>query len=90
MTPYTLYQRPDLGAQMRRVGKAHGFSLLVAPQSMYIPGIAAQWEEWTGLSFPISGQHTVEGALQPISIDREADLGVYYDPNVWMRHSLGV
>jgi hypothetical protein len=61
--------------------------LKVAPQSMYIPGTVAQWEEWSGQSFPISGRYAVEQALEPIAIDLEADLGEYYEPNVWMRHS---
>jgi hypothetical protein len=27
--------------------------------------------------------------LAPVWIDREADLGTYFEPNVWMRHRLG-
>ncbi len=46
----------------------------------------AQWEEWTGMSFPESGEYLVPDALQPITIDRERDVGLYEDPNVWMRH----
>ena len=48
----------------------------------------ANWEKWTGLSFPESGRYVVQGALQPIEIDLESDRGVYYDPNVWMQHRL--
>ena len=28
------------------------------------------------------------GALVPVTIDREADQGLYVEPNVWMRHRL--
>lgn len=60
----------------------------VAPRSMYVPGSVAQWEEWTGMKFPVSADYVVPGALQPVKIDRERDLGEYYDPNVWMQHEV--
>ena len=56
------------------------------PQAMTVEGSVSEWEDWTGLSFPESGQYIVAGALQPMTIDREADVGHYADPNVWMRH----
>jgi hypothetical protein len=58
----------------------------LAPDSMTITGSVANWQEWTGLRFPESGQYVVQGALQPVSIDRERDVGTYLDPNVWMVH----
>lgn len=62
--------------------------LCIAPQSMVIPGTVAEWEAWTELRFPESGTYIVPGALQPIVMDCEQDLGRYEDPNVWMRHSI--
>ena len=61
--------------------------LQVAPKATTITGTVAEWEEWTGMSFPESGAYVVPGALQPVSIDRERNTGSYEDPNVWMRHS---
>ena len=58
------------------------------PQSMTITGTVAEWEEWTGMRFPESGAYVVPGALTPVAIDREADLGTYVEPNVWMHHAL--
>ncbi|MCP4704694.1 MAG: GNAT family N-acetyltransferase [candidate division Zixibacteria bacterium] len=58
------------------------------PQSMRITGTVSQWEEWTGQKFPESGLYTVYGALVPITIDCEADLGEYIEPNVWIYHSI--
>jgi GNAT superfamily N-acetyltransferase len=60
--------------------------LAPAPESMTIPGTVADWEEWTGLVFPDSGDYVVEGALVPVRIDRESGRGLYVEPNVWMRH----
>lgn len=57
-------------------------------QAMFIPGTIAEWQAWTGLSFPGSGEFIVPGALNPIKIDLEADKGVYIEPNVWVLHDL--
>lgn len=58
----------------------------VAVESMTIPGTVGEWEEWAGMPFPESGDHVVPGALVPVRIDREADSGLYVEPNIWMRH----
>jgi hypothetical protein len=60
----------------------------VCHRSMHVPGTVAEWEEWAGMAFPESGSYVVPGALVPVEIDREADRGVYVEPNVWMRHRL--
>lgn len=57
-------------------------------ESMTIPGTVADWEEWTGMRFPESGAYVVEGALEPVVIDCDADRGLHVEPNVWMLHSL--
>jgi GNAT superfamily N-acetyltransferase len=59
-----------------------------SPQSMTIAGSVGEWQEWTGLTFPVSGPYIVEGAQSPVEIDLAADRGVYYDANVWMVHNL--
>lgn len=61
---------------------------LIAPcsRSMSLKGTIAQWEEWSGLRFPTSGLYTVDGALVTVRIYREADMGLYIEPNVWMVH----
>lgn len=73
-----------------RVHRRLGAELLeIAPKTVTTTGTVAQWEDWTGMPFPGSGQYVVPGALQPVVIDRERDVGVYEDPNVWMRHRIG-
>lgn len=49
-----------------------------------------QWETWTGMVFPESGSYVIEGALQPLEIEREKNVGKYSDPNYWMEHPLTV
>ena len=56
-------------------------------RSMRIAGSPAEWEEWTDMRFPDSGPYVIPGALVPIDIDRNADRGLYVEPNVWMHHS---
>ncbi len=60
----------------------------VAHKAMRIPGTIAEWEEWTQMRFPESGEYVIPGALNPVTIDRENDRGVYIEPNVWMYHPL--
>ncbi len=56
------------------------------PTAMRITGTVAQWEEWTGIQFPGSGDYIIPGALVPVIIDCESDRGDYIEPNVWMHH----
>ncbi len=58
------------------------------PESMRMEGTVAEWREWTGLPFPVSGLYTPPFAAAPVDIDLEADRGVYLDPNVWVVHWL--
>ena len=37
---------------------------------------------------PESDEYVFPGGLAPVTIDREADSGTYWEPNVWMRHRL--
>lgn len=60
--------------------------LKVAPRAMLVEGTVAQWEKWTGLRFHGSGEFVVPGALCPIVVDVESDVGRYEEPNVWMEH----
>ncbi len=60
----------------------------VAYRSMVIVGSVSEWEDWTDMTFPDSGDYVVPGALVPVRIDREIDRGIYDEPNFWMRHGL--
>lgn len=60
----------------------------VCHRSLHVRGTVAEWEEWAEMAFPESGRYVVPGALVPVEIDRERDIGLYVEPNVWMRHRL--
>ncbi len=57
-------------------------------QAMEIRGSRADWERWTGLTFPGSGQYVLPGGLAPLEFDARQDQGVYIEPNVWTVHDL--
>ena len=59
-----------------------------ADSTLTIQGTIENWKTWTGMVFPESGEYVVKDALQPVRIDVGLNLGVYNEPNVWMRHPL--
>jgi hypothetical protein len=58
-------------------------------RSMHITGGVSDWETWTEMSFPETGTYVFPHGLATLEIDREADLGDYWEPNVWVRHRVG-
>jgi hypothetical protein len=56
------------------------------PKSLQITGSVAEWEGWTQMAFPESGDYVFPEGLAPVRIDRSADRGAYWEPNVWMVH----
>jgi len=74
---------------LRVHARAGGTILRTCPRAMDIRGTVAEWEAWTGLSFPLDGEYVVPGALVPVRFDLSADQGVYVEPNVWVVHDIG-
>jgi hypothetical protein len=61
---------------------------LVGPcdRSMVVKEHIAFWETWVGRRFEQSGNYMLAGALAPLSIDLERQVGVYEEPNVWVKY----
>jgi hypothetical protein len=66
--------------------RAGGTILRAEPHSLRITGTVAEWESWTELPFPQSGEYVFPGGLATLDVDREGDIGSYWEPNVWMCH----
>lgn len=66
--------------------KAGGKIIGICKKSMDISGSVSEWEKWTDLVFPSSGDYVVDKALIPITIDKKKDIGKYIEPNVWILH----
>ncbi len=56
--------------------------------AMKIGGSIAQWESWTKMRFPESGEYVVSGALSPVKMDITQNEGMYTEPNVWVLHQI--
>lgn len=65
-----------------------GTILHACQRSMVVPGTVSDWQEWSGLAMPGSGRYVVPRALAPVKIDLNHDLGVYTEPNIWVRHDI--
>jgi hypothetical protein len=59
------------------------------PQSMLITGSVAEWQAWVGIDFPRTGEYVFPRGLALLDVDRDVDLGTYWEPNVWVVHAVG-
>jgi len=66
----------ELGA---RIGPA-------IPYSLHITGTVGEWESWTQMRFPDTGDYVFPAGLATVRIDRDNDTGEYWEPNVWIIH----
>ena len=89
---YARWTRPD-GAAFdpwirvhTRLGARIGPAI---PYSMRITGTVAEWESWTRMPFPESGDYVFPAGLATVHIDRDIDTGEYWEPNVWLIHQTG-
>jgi len=88
---YARWRRPDgrLFDPWMRVHERLGAAVVKPePHSLRITGTASEWEDWTGMAFPDSGDYWFPGGLATVHIDREEGRGSYWEPNVWMHHTL--
>jgi hypothetical protein len=66
-----------------RLGATLGPAL---PRSLRITGTVADWEAWTGMRFPESGEYVFPAGLATLHVDTDRNLGEYWEPNVWLVH----
>jgi GNAT superfamily N-acetyltransferase len=88
---YAGWRRPDgllLDPWMRVHERLGATVLRPEPRSLRITGTVAEWQRWTGMEFPESGDYWFPGGLATVAIDRSGDRGRYWEPNVWMHHRL--
>ncbi|CAM3329172.1 hypothetical protein [Stackebrandtia soli] len=57
-----------------------------AVRSMVITGTVSEWESWTGMRFPASGEYVIPDGLTTLRVDRGIDRATYAEENLWMRH----
>jgi hypothetical protein len=82
-------RRPDgtpQDAWLRIHERVGGRPLRIEPQSQRVVGSVSQWEGWTRMTFPKSGEYHVPGGLHPVRIDLEKGVGEYDEPSIWYQH----
>jgi hypothetical protein len=87
---FITWTRPDglpLDPWLRTHVRMGARILAAAPRSQVITGTVAQWEAWTAMALPDSGDYVIPDGLSVLTVDRAADRGSYVEPNVWLRHA---
>jgi hypothetical protein len=88
---YAAWRRGDglLFDPWMRVHERLGASVLKPePQSLRITATVVEWEQRVGMAFPETGEYVFPGGLATLAVDRERDVGRYWEPNVWMLHDV--
>ena len=77
--PYDPWLRSHLSSGGRIVGPCE--------RSMVVEEPLGFWENWSNQRFEESGRYMVQGAIAPVSIDVDKQLGTYEEPNVWVAYA---
>jgi hypothetical protein len=86
---YIEWRRPDgshFDPWIRIHERIGGEIIAPAPRSMVMRAPVSDWEEWTGMRFPIDGDYIFPGCLAPLVV--EGGVGTHVEPNVWLRHRI--
>jgi hypothetical protein len=86
---YAAWTRPDglpFDPWLRVHARLGGRILRAEPESLRISGTVSDWEGWVGMAFPETGRYVFPEGLALLHVDRERDVGLYHEPNVWVAH----
>jgi Acetyltransferase (GNAT) family len=86
---FARWTRPDgapLDPWLRTHWRLGGRIIATAPRSQTMTGTVEDWQTWTGMPFPSTGEYVIPHGLSTLHIDRETDFGAYTEPNVWVQH----
>jgi hypothetical protein len=86
---FARWTRPDgapLDPWLRTHWRLGGQIIATAPRSQTMTGTVEDWQSWTGMPFPSTGEYVIPDGLSTLRMDRETDFGTYTEPNVWVQH----
>jgi GNAT superfamily N-acetyltransferase len=63
-----------------------GRVIALAETAQTMIGSVKEWEEWSGMALPATGDYVVPLGMNVLAIDVGADRGTYVEPNIWVRH----
>ena len=73
MKRYITWDREDglpFDPWLRVHARLGGEIVKVCSKAMRISGKISDWEGWTGMKFPVSGEYIIPGALNPVNFDK--------------------
>jgi GNAT superfamily N-acetyltransferase len=77
--PYDPWLRSHMSSGGRIVGPCE--------RSMVVREPLGFWENWSNKRFEESGRYTLKGAIAPVAIDVDRQIGTYEEPNVWVAYA---
>jgi len=83
---YARWTRPD-GSPFDPWVRVHTQLGRPSPARCTSSGTVGEWETWTRMAFPEIGDYVFPAGLATVHIDRDRDLGEYWEPNVWLTSS---
>ncbi|AVT36208.1 hypothetical protein [Plantactinospora sp. BB1] len=86
---YAGWTRPDgtpFDPWLRTHVRLGGRVVTTAPRSQVITGTVTEWQRWTGMEFPDSGEFVIPDGLSTLHVDLATDSATYVEPNIWVRH----
>lgn len=89
---YANFRRPDgmlVDAWLRVHERCGARCLGTAPRSQRVTATFDQWEQWTGVRPKVTGPFATQGCLSTPTADLDAGTVEYFDPAVWMEHTVG-
>jgi hypothetical protein len=91
ISSYANWRREDgyLYDHWLRVHERLGAEIIhIAQCTLTVRSDLSTWSKWTNMIFPVSGQYVVPGALSTVDVDKDLNIAVYREPNVWMLHPM--
>jgi len=77
--PYDPWVRSHLASGGKLVGPCE--------RSMVVHEPLGFWENWSKTRFKETGPYALKGAIAPVKIDVDLQIGTYEEPNVWVAYS---
>jgi GNAT superfamily N-acetyltransferase len=88
---YVSWQRPDgqpFDPWQRIHARLGATPVDVVDRWLTVSATPADWTRWTGQEFTMSGAYVLRGALVPVHIDLQRNVGRYVEPHLWMHYRL--
>lgn len=63
-----------------------GRVIALAPKAQTMTGTVQEWEQWARMPLPAAGQYVIPEGMSVLHIDTASDVGIYIEPNIWVRH----